>query len=92
MSNLTRTSRRLSMLLLVILSLFALNMESFVVSVQAKNLNGPMSPVWSPDGKQIVMSMVQNETSWSLNVLDVTTGKMTKLTDDGTSPAWSPDG
>src|SRR5207253_10819153 len=91
MFTLTRRSRWL-LIPLVMLSLFALNSNTFVVRVQAKQQDGPMQPVWSPDGKRIAMTIVHNEEDWSLEVLDVSTGKLTRLTDDGTSPAWSPDG
>lgn len=59
------------------------------------------SPTWSPDGTKVAYVHRQHD-HWEIYVIDVTTGRQTRLTDtpalaDGStassvSPAWSPDG
>jgi TolB protein len=59
------------------------------------------SPVWSPDGEQVAFVHRQHD-HWEIYIVDLTTGRQTRLTDtlalaDGSvansvSPAWSPDG
>ena len=55
-----------------------------------------LSGDWSPDSKQIVMDYTEGDENWQshLQILDVATGKITKLagTDGLTHPRWSPDG
>jgi len=49
-------------------------------------------PSWSPDGSRIAFQM--GPESVDIYTVDVSTGDLTRLTDDGDSgyPAWSPDG
>lgn len=60
------------------------------------------SPVWSPDGTKVAYAHRQHD-HWEIYVIDVTTGRQTKLTTtpigstasspaSSVSPAWSPDG
>jgi hypothetical protein len=57
-------------------------------------LNGPESPAFSPDGRKIVLSALQ-EAIADLFVVDLETGSVTNLTKDvfaEYSPTYSPDG
>ena len=50
-------------------------------------------PVWSPDGRRLAYIEV-TETTSDVRVIDVATGEITAITDDGDSfsPSWSPEG
>jgi hypothetical protein len=51
---------------------------------------GAMEPLsWSPDGQYIVFYKPQDG---ALYFVDVYSGSISKLVEDGTGPAWSPDG
>lgn len=86
MSALTRLSKWMVIVLVIVLGLISR------VPAQAKQLSGPMGPVWSPDGKQIALSMVRDHMTWGVYLLDLDSGKMTQLTEDGVPSGWSPDG
>jgi len=55
---------------------------------------GVDSPTWSPDGRRL--AYVNSTPGPTLYVLDIRTGRTTRVTDDDTQsalyPAWSPDG
>jgi len=58
------------------------------------DLDALFSPAWSPDGKRIVLDGLRDGVS-DLYAVDMTTGKLTRLTADGADdkdPAWSPNG
>jgi TolB protein len=57
------------------------------------NCYGDMFPAWSPDGKQIAFVREDRQARWSLYVIDLTTGTVTRLGPPGTqqfAPAWRP--
>ncbi|MEP7285068.1 MAG: hypothetical protein ABI947_04785 [Chloroflexota bacterium] len=92
MFSFNRYSQWLLTALVVSLSMFSLNVDSRIMPVQAKQMDGPMSAAWSPDGKLILMTIVHNEDMWSLYVLNVSSGTLTKIADNALTSAWSPDG
>ncbi len=55
---------------------------------------GDTAPAWSPDGRQVAFVSARAG-NWELYLIDVTTGRETRLTDHpaaDVAPTWSPDG
>jgi hypothetical protein len=53
---------------------------------------GGTGPVWSPDGRQLLLNVVRNESSYEIVLLDLATGRMTtKSRGCWLAFGWAPD-
>jgi hypothetical protein len=62
--------------------------------LKLKDVNNPESPAFSPDGKSVAFSAIQNGTT-DIFVVDLASGALRNLTKDATAdyaPAYAPDG
>jgi len=63
------------------------------VFTRCSSCYGDMFPAWSPDGKQIAFVREDRQTHWSLYIIDLATGNVSRLGPPGTqqfAPAWRP--
>ena len=78
-----------------VLHLYNLKTDKLEETLRLRNLVVLGSPSWSPDGKRIAISSVDEGGRSDLYIFDLASRSLTRLTNDfyeDRDPAWSPDG
>ncbi len=78
-----------------VLHLYDLEREALLSTYRFPHLVALYSPTWSPDGKRLAFSAIDDGGWIDLYVLDTASGQLERLTRDlydDRDPSWSPDG